>query len=90
MRRSHGRQLRSADCRSEYNTPNDLSLCSNQYPESMSLPGRKDRMSVLVNVPVLDGVPEKDVAWNIAVDETNAKAMGDGSMVNRECDAFGR
>jgi hypothetical protein len=47
-------------------------------------------MPVLINVSVLDGVTKKDVAWNIAVDETDTKVMGGGSVVGREGEVFGR
>ena len=47
---------------------------------------------MLINVSVLDGISEKDIAWNIAVDETNAKVMGGGSVLqsSTECGVFGR
>ena len=47
-------------------------------------------MPVLINVSVLDGVSEKDVAWNIAVDEPNTEMMGGELVVDGECEAFGR
>jgi len=45
---------------------------------------------VLIDVPVLNGVSEKDIARNIAIDETDAVAVGGaGLVVFRWCNVFG-
>jgi hypothetical protein len=62
--------------RSEYDTSDNLSLCPDHDSESISLPGRGYSLAVLVGVPVLDGVPEKDIAGNVTVDEAGAEAVG--------------
>ena len=65
--------LQPTSRRSECDSVDNLSICPNQDPESVSPPRRRNRLSVLIGVPILDGVSEKDVARNVAIDETDTK-----------------
>lgn len=59
----------------ECNAADNLSLRSNQDPESLSLPGRRYCLSVPIDVPVLNGVSEEDITRNITIDEADAGAV---------------
>ena len=81
--------VQPTDCGSEDDTSDNFSLRSNQYPESVSPPGRGNCLPVLINVSVLDGVSEKDIARNIMVDETNTDMVNGVSCVLMVRDFFG-
>ena len=73
--------LQHTSCRSEYNGADNLSLCPNQYSESISPPWRRDCLPAFIDVPVIDGVSKKDIARNITVDKTDAEVLNSRSAV---------
>lgn len=65
-------------CGSEYNTADNLSLRPDQDSKSVSPPGRRNLLTVLIDIPVLDGVSEENIARDVTVDKADAEAVGMG------------
>jgi len=59
----------------ERNGADNLPLRPNHDSESVSPPRRGNRLPVLINVPVLDGVSEEGIARNITVSKADAEML---------------